>query len=117
MDEKTTMSRRSFFQLAVASATLIPLVARSTKLLAADACPGAAPAGKSIASPTEGMGKTLEYVPDATASKNAKYKAGNNCANCKFYNAAKAEAGYAPCTMLGMKYVSGCGWCKSYLAK
>lgn len=116
MDEKN-VTRRSFFQLALASATLIPIALKSTKLFAAEACPTTAPAGKSIASPTDGMGKTLEYVTDASTSKNSKYKAGNNCGNCKFYNAAKAEGGYAPCTMLGMKYVTNCGWCKSYLAK
>lgn len=116
MDEKG-LNRRSFFQLVLAGATLIPIVAKSSKLFAADNCPAAPPSGKSVASPSEGMGKTLEYVVDAKSSKNAKYKSGQNCGNCKFYNAAKAEAGYAPCTMMGMKYVTNCGWCKSYLAK
>lgn len=116
MDEKN-LNRRSFLQLALASITVVPLAVKSTKLFAADKCPAAPPPGKSIASPNEGMGKTLEYVTDATTSKNSKYKAENNCGNCKFFNVAKAEGGYAPCTMLGMKYVTNCGWCKSHLAK
>lgn len=117
MEEKNTLSRRSFFKFAVAGAAIVPFFAKATKALAADACPTTAPAGKAVASPTEGMGKTLQYVTDAKTSKHAKYKAGANCGNCKFYNAAKAEGGYAPCTMMGMKYVTNCGWCSSYAAK
>jgi hypothetical protein len=115
MEDKST--RRSFFKLALMGVVTIPLIAKSAKLFAADACPSTPPTGKALAQPNEGMGKTLEYVMDAKTSKNAKYKAGNSCANCKFYNAAKAEGGYAPCTMLGMKYVTNCGWCKSYSPK
>jgi hypothetical protein len=111
------VTRRSFFQLALAGAFSLPAILSSTKILAADKCPGTPPAGKAIASPTEGMGKTLHYVVDASKSKHAKYKTGANCGNCKFYNAAKAESGYGPCTMLGMKYVAGCGWCQSYNLK
>lgn len=115
MDDKFT--RRSFFQMVFMGAAAIPIIAKSAKVFAGESCPASAPAGKNIAQANEGMGKTLEYVTDASTSKNPKFKAGNNCGNCKFYNAAKAEAGYAPCTMMGMKYVTNCGWCKSYLAK
>lgn len=115
--EKNTLSRRSFFKFALASAAVVPFIAKATNALAADACPTAAPAGKAAASPTEGMGKTLGYVMDAKTSKHAKYKAGSHCGNCKFYNVAKAEGGFAPCTMMGMKYVTNCGWCSSYSAK
>jgi hypothetical protein len=117
VEEKNTLSRRSFFKFALAGAAVVPFVAKATKSFAADACPTTAPAGKALASPTEGMGKTLNYVTDAKTSKHAKYKAGSNCGSCKFYNAAKAEGGYAPCTMMGMKYVTNCGWCTSYAAK
>ncbi|MBY0416013.1 MAG: high-potential iron-sulfur protein [Bdellovibrionales bacterium] len=110
-------TRRSFFQNVLLGALAIPLITKSSKLFAGESCPTTPPLGKSIAQPGEGMGKTLEYVTDATTSKNAKHETGKNCGNCKFYNAAKAEAGYAPCTMLGMKYVTNCGWCKSYSKK
>lgn len=110
-------TRRSFFQMALMGAITAPFIIRSAKVYASDACPTTPPAGKSLAQPNEGAGKTMEYITDATTSKNAKYKAGNNCANCKFYNKEKAEGGYAPCTMLGMKYVTSCGWCKIYLKK
>lgn len=111
------LNRRSFFQMALTGIVTIPFFAKTAKLFAADACPTTPPAGKSVAQPNDGMGKTLEYVSDATTSKNVKYKAGQTCANCKFFNAAKIESGFAPCTMLGMKYVATCGWCKSYVVK
>lgn len=115
--KKETLSRRSFFKFALAGVAVVPFIAKASKSFAADACPTTPPAGKQVAKPTEGMGKTLNYVEDAKTSKHAKYKAGANCAGCKFYNAAKAEGGYAPCTMMGMKYVTSCGWCSSYAAK
>jgi hypothetical protein len=112
-----SFSRRSFFKLGLATAVVAPLLTKSSNALAAAACPAAAPAGKQVASPTEGMGKNLEYVVDNSTSKNALHKAGNNCGNCKFYNEKQATGGYAPCAMMGNKFVSNCGWCKSYKAK
>jgi secreted PhoX family phosphatase len=115
--EEKSLSRRSFFKFAAAAVAVVPFIATVAKSFAADACPTTAPAGKQVASTTEGMGKTLQYVTDAKTSKNAKYKAGAKCGTCKFYNAAKAEGGYAPCTMMGMKYVTNCGWCSSFAVK
>ena len=115
MEEKN-LNRRSFFTMALSALTIVPLALRSLKAEAA-ACPTKAPAGKAVAEQGVGMAKGLDYVADAGTSKNAKYKAGHNCLNCKYYNDKKAEGGYAPCTMMGMKYVTNCGWCKSYLVK
>ena len=115
--EKDTLSRRSFFKFVAAGAAIIPFIAKATKSIAADSCPSTAPAGKPIVSPTEGMGKTLQYVTDAKTTKNPKHKSGNACGSCKFFNVAKGEGGYAPCTMMGMKYVTNCGWCTSFAAK
>ena len=115
--EENSVSRRSFFKFALAGAAIVPFVLKATKSLAGDACPATAPAGKPMASGSEGMGKTFQYVADAKTSKNPKYKAGSACSGCKFFNAGKAEGGYAPCTMMGMKYVSNCGWCTSFAAK
>lgn len=117
MENKENLSRRSFFRIALAGAVVVPFIARATKSFAADSCPKTAPAGKQVASPTEGMGKTLNYVLDANTSKHAKHKAGARCGDCKFFNVAKGEGGYAPCTMMGMKYVTNCGWCSSFTAK
>lgn len=115
--EKSKLSRRSFFKFAIAATAIVPFIAKTTRGFAADACPTTPPAGKAIASPTEGMGKTLKYVTDAKTAKHEKYKPGSKCGGCKYYNIAKAEGGYAPCTMMGMKYVSNCGWCTTFAAK
>ena len=117
MSEKN-LDRRSFFTMALAAVAIVPFALKSTRSLAADAaCPATPPAGKNIAKVGEGMAKTLDYVVDGKASKNPKHKPGQNCGNCKYYNDKKAEGGYAPCTMMGMKYVTNCGWCKQYLVK
>ena len=117
MKEKN-LDRRSFFTMALSVATIVPLAFKSMKAeAAAPACPTKAPAGKAIAEQGVGMAKGLDYVVDANTSKNPKHVAGQNCLNCKYYNDKKADGGYAPCTMLGMKYVTSCGWCKSYLKK
>jgi hypothetical protein len=109
-------SRRSFFKFGLSSLAVVPFLTKATSAFAADAC-GTAPAGKQLASPTEGMGKTAEYVMDAKTTKNALHKAGNNCGNCKFFNDKQAATGYAPCAMMGNKFVSNCGWCKLYKSK
>ncbi len=111
--KKETLSRRSFFKFALATAAAVaPFVS-----MAASSCPSAPLAGKQMAKVGEGMAKALNYVEEAKTSKHPKYKAGSQCSGCKFYNDKKAEGGYAPCTMLGMKYVSNCGWCMSFAAK
>ena len=118
MTEKK-LDRRSFFQMAVTALAIAPIAIKSigSAEAAPAGCPTAPLAGKQMAVVGTGMAKSLEYNEAATATKHAKYKAGQNCLNCKYYNDKKAEGGYAPCTMMGMKYVSNCGWCKSYLAK
>ncbi len=117
MSEKN-LDRRSFFTMALTALAIVPVALKGIgKAEAADACPKAPLAGKQMAQVGVGMAKSLEYTDDGKASKHAKHKPGQNCVNCKYYNDKKAEGGYAPCTMMGMKYVSNCGWCKSYLAK
>lgn len=104
------MNRRSFFQMGLASLATLPLASK----VFASACPASAPAGKAVATETDPMASKLEYVADNTKSKNALHKAGDTCGGCKFYQKAKTEGGYAPCPMVGNKYVSSCGWCKSF---
>jgi hypothetical protein len=113
----SNVDRRSFFKMALTVIAVVPFAIKGIASASAAGCPTTAPAGKQVAQVGVGMAKSLEYVEVASASKNAKYKAGANCMNCKFYNDKKAEGGYAPCTMMGMKYVTNCGWCKSYQAK
>lgn len=117
MSKNKSVTRRSFFQFAFVGFVGLPILLNPSKALSADKCAAVPPKGKMVAKAGEGMAKTLQYVEDAKTSKNAKYKAGAHCGNCKFYNVAKEEGFYAPCTMLGMKYVTTCGWCISYIVK
>lgn len=112
---ENNVSRRSFFKFGLMGIAALPIVGKISSAKA-EACPAKEPAGKQIQKEGEGMGKMQKFVADATKSKEPTYKAGQNCANCKFYNKAKAEGGYAPCAMMANKYVTSCGWCKAYKA-
>lgn len=59
--------------------------------------------------------KAMSYVEDAGASKHALYRAGNICANCKFYNGP--DVGYGTCQLFPGKAVNAKGWCSSYTSK
>ena len=59
----------------------------------------------------------LAYKHDATkvdAKANPTYKAGNNCANCNFYQGKDA---WGACPMVGGKQVNAKGWCKVWAKK
>lgn len=110
-------SRRSFFKKGLMALVALPLV-KSQAVFGADACPQPAPkdataAGK-LLEPDSAAAKRLDYVVNATDSKNKLFKAGDNCGNCNFYNDKKEVEKYAPCTMAANRYVASCGWCKSY---
>lgn len=59
--------------------------------------------------------KALDYVEDASKSTNAKYKAGDDCANCQFYTGG--ATGYGPCQLFPGKSVNAKGWCVSHMVK
>jgi hypothetical protein len=59
--------------------------------------------------------KALAYVEDASKSTNAKYKAGDDCANCQFYTGG--PAGRGPCQLFPGKSVNAKGWCVSHTPK
>ena len=59
--------------------------------------------------------KAMDYVDDATASKNELYKPGSVCANCQLYSGD--AAGYGNCQLFPGKLVSAKGWCTSYTRK
>ncbi|OUR97058.1 hypothetical protein A9Q84_12055 [Halobacteriovorax marinus] len=107
----TSSSRRSFFKKAFATMAVVPFMGEAF----AKACvAAAAPVGKKVLKLTDKAAKRLKYVLDATMSKHKKYKQGAICGNCKFYKLKKEASGHAPCSMMGNKYVTTCGWCKSY---
>ena len=59
--------------------------------------------------------KAMDYVDDATTSKNKLYKPGSVCANCQLY--AGGTSGYGDCQLFPGKQVSAKGWCTSYTLK
>ena len=116
------MNRRSFFQKGFLGLLSLPLIKQThifQSALAADACPAAAPSGKKLIKADDKAAMRLKFVMDAKTAKHPKYKAGNQCDNCKQYKVKKGEEGlhWAPCAMLAMKYVPSCGWCMQYLKK
>jgi len=107
----TTTSRRNFFKKTLATVAIVPFMGEAF----AKACVmAAAPVGKKVLALTDKAAKRLKYILDATKSTHKKYKAGDACGNCKFYKLKKEASGHAPCSMMGNKYVTTCGWCKSY---
>lgn len=61
----------------------------------------------------------LGYRTDATKVDKAKfprYSAGQDCANCQFYQGA-ASAKTAACPLFSGKVVEGAGWCNGYARK
>jgi len=63
--------------------------------------------------------QALGYKEDATKvdkAKYAKYKAGEQCNNCSFYQ-GKATDAYGPCPMFGGKQVNAKGWCSAWAKK
>ena len=130
------INRRLFFKFGAISLASIPLLKISKSWateLAADACPTTIPESiaKKVVAPESKKGVKLGYVTDSlslvendTYKFNKKFKAapsGSACGNCKFYKAKVKEGvltgetgGYSKCSMLGNKYVTRCGWCKSY---
>ena len=112
------MKRRDFFKkalLGLSALTVAPTVL-------AEACKaGAAPAGKKVAKNKERLDYVLNAADAKDHKKYKKHAADNpNCGNCKFYEpnkkgkANKEIDGYGRCAMMANKYVSKCGWCKSW---
>ena len=56
----------------------------------------------------------LEYVHDATASKNPRYAAGQHCANCVQIQGEDGAA-WRPCALFPGKAVAADGWCSVWV--
>ncbi|MCP4913166.1 MAG: hypothetical protein GY909_08600 [Oligoflexia bacterium] len=113
-------SRRSFFKKALFGVASVAFLKSSETLAAlAKSCPQGAPTTdkvkKKLLDYTSKTAKRLNFVANSADAKgHKKFKAGQNCANCKFYKADKKEPVYGKCAMVANKYVPSCGWCKSY---
>ncbi|MGI9238671.1 MAG: high-potential iron-sulfur protein [Woeseiaceae bacterium] len=77
------------------------------------------PSGMPHLSEDDPQAKGLAYVHDATsidASKQARYKAGQTCANCALFQ-AKDGAEWGGCSIFAGKAVAAAGWCSVYAPK
>ncbi len=119
---ETKNNRRSFLKIALTSLALAPI------LRVTDAIAATAPKSQKIKDKIINAKKIkmLKYVPDASDAKKLKaagdkgykkYNDGDNCGNCRFYTADKAEPEFGKCTMAARQYVASSGWCKSYSKK
>ncbi len=121
---KNNINRRNLFKLGAAAIVSIPFLKIDNLFaeeLAWDACPTSIPEEITKKMAKEKAKTRLKFVADATTSTHKKYEAGAACGNCKFYKTKIVDGaitgekgGYAKCSMLANKYVSRCGWCKSY---
>ncbi|MDE2271994.1 MAG: high-potential iron-sulfur protein [Xanthomonadaceae bacterium] len=98
-------SRRQFMKTAVVATAAVMAGGTIRKLFAAEP-------HLTDADPTA---KAMDYVDDATTSKNSLYKPGSVCANCQLYTGG--SNGYGNCQLFPGKLVSSKGWCTSYTAK
>jgi anaerobic selenocysteine-containing dehydrogenase len=105
----TDNSRRRFLQLAVTGAACLSM---GNSLSAWAAAPRL--------SPDDPQAKALGYIEDAAKLSTAKepaFKKGSVCSGCALYDAAKAEAGFAPCLAFSGKAVNAKGWCRAFAPK
>jgi High potential iron-sulfur protein len=98
-------SRRKFIQIVpVAAATLFA---------------GRSALAQAKIDEADAQAKALAYVHDATKvdkAKQAKYAAGQNCANCQLYQGKPTDA-WGGCPLFAGKQVAGKGWCSAYVKK
>lgn len=105
-ENKTAIeSRRRFMKTAVVATAAVMAGGTIRKLFAAEP-------HLTDADPTA---KAMDYVEDATTSKNKLYKPGSICADCQLYSGGKT--GFGSCQLFPGKSVSAKGWCTSYTAK
>lgn len=98
------MDRRKFIQLGLVCG-LIPLVVIDT---------AAAPAPTDEVQEDEPQAKALSYVKKASEAKgNPKYKEGDVCKNCMFFESGKNNG----CTLFAGRRVEEGGWCAAWAAK
>lgn len=112
-------SRRNFLKmggLALATATLIPSIFKTSPAIAADLLP---------LKESDAMAKSLGYCPNADkptkqcADRKAKDKKDNYCHNCQLYTKISGEGKteIGKCMLMPKNSVPGVAWCKSWVKK
>jgi hypothetical protein len=106
--DKDLESRRRFLKVAAGTAAAAAVVGGLPRLARAAELPHVAE--------SDPTAKALDYVEDASKSKNPKHKPGDVCANCQFYTDAGATP-YGPCQLFPGKSVNAKGWCVSHTTR
>lgn len=105
-----SQARRRFLKLAAVGAVAAPIAVTVLPRLALAA-------DLPHLDPADPTASALHYTPDATtATGNAAYKPGADCANCTFYQ-GKAGDEWGPCMLFPGKDVHSKGWCASHNQK
>lgn len=108
LEDQNSASRRRFLKLAAGTAAVAAAAGTVPSLARARDMPHL--------SPSDPTAKALSYVEDASKSTSPKHKAGDDCANCMFFQ-GKSGAEYGPCQLFPGKAVHAKGWCVSHQPK
>ncbi|MGN2252072.1 high-potential iron-sulfur protein [Frateuria sp. GZRe12] len=106
--EKDIESRRRFLKVAAGTAAAAAVVGGMPRFARAADLPHVAE--------SDPTAKALDYVEDASKSKNPKHTAGAVCSNCQFFTDPAAKA-YGPCQLFPGKAVNAKGWCVSHTTR
>ena len=106
-NDPTTEARRQFLKATVVATAAVMAGATIREAFGAGDMPHL-----TDADPTA---KAMDYVDDATTSKNELYKPGSVCANCQLYSGG--TAGNGDCQLFPGKQVSAKGGRTSYTRK
>jgi hypothetical protein len=104
-------TRREVLRLIGAAVASVGALRASPLLAGQDALPHLTDANPAAAS--------LGYTEDASAVDTAKFpkhKAGDRCANCRYFQTAASGTQYGPCQLYPGNAVNMNGWCTGYLA-
>ncbi len=116
MDQKA--NRRRFFKLGMVALASAPFLKIGKVFADGDTCKVTKPTDEAVLNrmvkEDDPAAKRLDYIEVATDSKHPNFKPGELCKNCRFYRHQQEKDGWAPCTMLANRYVTACGWCRSY---
>lgn len=105
--EESNESRRRFLKIAAGTAAAAVVVGGLPRVARAADLPHVAE--------SDPTAKALGYVEDASATKDPKRKAGDDCSNCMFYSGG--PTGFGPCQLFPGKSVAAKGWCVSHSPK
>lgn len=111
MQEFNPISRRRFLRLAEHAAAMGVLMSVAPRWASAQDLPHLAE--------SDATASALGYREDATkvdAAKAPTHKAGQICANCRFFGGSEKTA-FAACQLFPGKAVAAKGWCSGYNAK